>query len=365
MNHWPDTGVSAALRQKYATDLALDRDGEWLQAFADVPRHIFVPTFYTQSTDMSWQPVTWGDGGYLEAVYRDAALTTQLDERGVPTSSSSQPSLMLTMLEALDVRDGHRVFELGTGTGYNAALLSHRLGEGHVTSVDVDPGLVAAAISRLRQAGHRPTLAAGDGALGYARRAPYDRLIATAGLHAVPPALLEQAADDAVMVAPLGYGIIRAQVTGPGHATGRFLPTPAHFMALRTSPASPDLDAVRHERPGSTSVAPQDVLERLKFPLSIALPGYTSCSWKDDLGEVTAVGLWTADGSVATVDSAGTVRQSGPRRLWDSVEKLAATFTEDIEIAHDDFRVAITPTRQTVTYREPGGPSWHLPSASR
>ncbi|MFG2662409.1 methyltransferase domain-containing protein, partial [Streptomyces sp. NPDC048425] len=170
MNSWPDTGTSAALRHKYAMDLALDHDGGWLQAFADVPRHVFVPRFYTQGTDGAWQPVSWGDVGYLEAVYADAALTTQLDEHGFPTSSSSQPSLMLTMLEALDVHDGHRVFELGTGTGYNTALLSHRLGEKRVTSVDVDPGLVAAAIGRLKQAGHSPTLAVGDGTLGYPRR---------------------------------------------------------------------------------------------------------------------------------------------------------------------------------------------------
>ncbi|MEV6699291.1 methyltransferase domain-containing protein [Streptomyces sp. NPDC051453] len=363
MNSWPDTGTSAALRQKYATDLALDRDGEWLQAFADVPRHVFVPRYFTQGTDTAWQPVSWGDVGYLEAVYADAALTTQLDEQGIPTSSSSQPSVMLAMLEALDVHDGHRVFELGTGTGYNTALLSHRLGEARVTSVDVDPGLVAAAIGRLKQAGHSPTLAAGDGALGYPRRAPYDRIIATAGLHAIPPALLEQAAEGAVIVAPLGYGIVRAQVTAPGHATGRFLPTPAHFMALRAASTAPDLDAVRGENPGRTSVAPRDVLERLKFPLSLALPGYTSCTWKDDHGQVTAVGLWTADGSVATVDTTGTVRQSGPVRLWDSVEELAATFTDNI--ARDDFLLTITPTRQTVTYRETGGPGWHLPTLSR
>ncbi|MFD7206486.1 methyltransferase domain-containing protein [Streptomyces sp. NPDC059893] len=362
MNSWPDTGTSAALRHKYATDLALDHDGRWLQAFADVPRHVFVPRFYTQGTDAAWRTVSWGDVGYLEAVYADAALTTQLDEHGFPTSSSSQPSLMLTMLQALDVHDGNCVFELGTGTGYNAALLSHRLGEKRVTSVDVDPGLVAAAIGRLKQAGQSPTLAAGDGALGYPRRAPFDRIIATAGLHAIPPALLEQAADGAVIVAPLGYGIVRAQVTGPGHATGRFLPTPAHFMALRSPVTPPDLDAVRNEDPRATSVAPHDVLGRLKFPLSLALPGYTSCTWKDDHGQVTAVGLWTADGSVATVDTTGTVRQSGPVRLWDRVEELAKTFTGDI--ARDDFVLTITPTRQTVTYREPDGPSWHLPTRS-
>jgi protein-L-isoaspartate O-methyltransferase len=56
-----------------------------------------------------------------------------------PASSSSQPSLMVRMLEALDLHDNDRVLEIGTGTGFNAALLCHRLGDRNVYSVDVDP----------------------------------------------------------------------------------------------------------------------------------------------------------------------------------------------------------------------------------
>jgi protein-L-isoaspartate(D-aspartate) O-methyltransferase len=76
-----------------------------LDAFARVPRHLFLP------------------GVSLDAVYADDAVVTR-DEGGVPTSSSSQPSLMARMLEQLDVRAGDRVLEVGTGTGYNAALLA-------------------------------------------------------------------------------------------------------------------------------------------------------------------------------------------------------------------------------------------------
>jgi len=56
-------------------------------------------------------------------------------------SSTSMPCLMTRMLETLDVRDGHDVLEVGTGTGYNAALLCHRIGDQHVFSVDIEPDL--------------------------------------------------------------------------------------------------------------------------------------------------------------------------------------------------------------------------------
>jgi SAM-dependent methyltransferase len=93
----------------------------------------------------------------------------------VSTSSSTMPSLMARMLEALDVRDGHRVLEIGTGTGYNAALLCHRLGPRNVVSIDIDPTLVAAARSRLADLGYHPTLVAGDGTTGAVQHGPYDR----------------------------------------------------------------------------------------------------------------------------------------------------------------------------------------------
>ena len=89
------------------------------------------------------------------------------------------------MLEALEVTDGCRVLEIGTGSGYNAALLCERLGSEHVTSVHIDPDLVALARERLAANGYTPTLAA-DGADGYPRSALYDRIIATCSVPAIP-----------------------------------------------------------------------------------------------------------------------------------------------------------------------------------
>jgi len=129
-------------------------------AFAEVPRERFIPDLLEREG--------------LEAVYRDEAVVTKRDARGMPLSSSSQPAIMAKMLELLDLRPGQRVLEIGAGTGYNAALLSHIVGSaGQVTSVDVDPELARAARRALRDAGVRATVVSGDGRDGHHGRAPY------------------------------------------------------------------------------------------------------------------------------------------------------------------------------------------------
>jgi protein-L-isoaspartate O-methyltransferase len=165
---------------------------DWRAAFTTVPRHQFVPEFFNldgvrTSGDNPAQCEVW-----LEAVYSDQSLTTQLmrapdTELLWPTSSSTHPSLMAEMLALLEVEHGQRVLEIGTGTGYNAALLSYRLGAANITSIDIDPELVRVAGQRLATLGYQPHLSAGDGANGVASQAPFERIIATCGVPAIPP----------------------------------------------------------------------------------------------------------------------------------------------------------------------------------
>lgn len=139
------TQDAAAARAKLAQSLvdAGDlTDPAWRDAFEAVPRHLFVPYFYDHtgrkiSVDDPETRTQW-----FTAVHEDRALVTHRTD-GAATSSSSQPSIMATMLEALQVEGGFgmRVLEIGTGTGYNAALLSHRLGALNVTSIDTEPEL--------------------------------------------------------------------------------------------------------------------------------------------------------------------------------------------------------------------------------
>jgi protein-L-isoaspartate O-methyltransferase len=101
---------------------------------------------------------------------------------------------MAHMLNSLNIHTGHTVLEIGTGTGYNAALLCHRLGDTQVTSIDIDPDLVADTRLRLATLGYHSTLLAGDGTHGAIDNAPYDRVIATCAVPAIPPAWINQLA---------------------------------------------------------------------------------------------------------------------------------------------------------------------------
>jgi protein-L-isoaspartate(D-aspartate) O-methyltransferase len=347
--------------REFAARLTGADTSAWASTFAQVPRHHFVPSFCTLTGD-GWKEVKDGDPGYLDGVYSDAALTTQTDDKGIPNSSSSEPSLMLAMLDALNVRPGNAVFELGTGTGYNAALLCARLGDERVVSVDVDEELVRVARDRLAKLGYSPTLAAGDGAAGYPEKAPYHRLIATARLRFIPRAFLEQSADGAVMVVPLGFGVARLTVTGNAEAHGRFMPLPAHFMPRRVEGAAPRFAELETQDPHHTSITVATLLDRLSFPLSLAMPDYTSCTWVDDDGTPNALGLWTDDGSTATATMTGKVRQIGPRQLWEELEQLAVTFGDIDSVSREDFGITVTPDGQRVWYGAEDGPSWALPA---
>ncbi|HWM39720.1 MAG TPA: methyltransferase domain-containing protein [Streptomyces sp.] len=230
-------------------------DPAWEAAFAEVPRELFVPFYYVTGPDGGPERL-WRDdpdpgcrSRWLAGVYDDVPLATRVRD-GELVSSSSQPSLMARMLEALDVHDGMSVLEIGAGSGYNAALLAHRLGDSRVTTIDLDPEITTAAREHLAAAGYRPRVVTGDGARGAPAYAPYDRIIATCALSSVPAAWLEQCAAGALLLAPLGTGLVSLNVADEQHATGRFLDTPAFFVPLRGGGTSaPVKPPARYEIP--------------------------------------------------------------------------------------------------------------------
>ncbi|MFJ9726832.1 methyltransferase domain-containing protein [Streptomyces sp. NPDC101209] len=228
----------AALVREIERSGAWEGDPVWREAFEAVPRHLFVPYYYVGvrgGYERRWgeSPDRAAREKWMRGAYADAPLATRLRD-GDLVSSSSQPSLMARMLAELRVRDGDRVLEVGTGTGYNAALLAHRLGDDDlVTTVDLYPEITETARRHLAAAGHRPVVVTGDGARGVPERAPFDRIMATCTLSSVPLAWLAQCAPGARVLTPLATGLIALSVEDAGHAEGRFLPTPAYFVPLR------------------------------------------------------------------------------------------------------------------------------------
>ncbi|MBL1080622.1 methyltransferase domain-containing protein [Streptomyces actinomycinicus] len=228
----------AALVREIDADGAWGGDPVWREAFAAVPRHLFVPYYYVAGP--GGYERRWGESRdprarerWVRGAYEDVPLATRLRD-GELLSSSSQPSLMARMLTALDVEDGDRVLEVGAGTGYNAALLAHRLGDdGLVTTVDLDPEITESARRHLSEAGFHPVVVTGDGARGVPERAPFDRIIATCELPTVPRAWLAQCRPGARILTPLATGLLALSVRDPEHAEGRFLPTAAFFVPLR------------------------------------------------------------------------------------------------------------------------------------
>jgi protein-L-isoaspartate(D-aspartate) O-methyltransferase len=218
-------------------------------AFLETPRHLFVPAYYDREHVLHTAPAEEGASWqeWLASIYADEALVTQIDARGLPASSSSQPSIMACMLEALGVQSGQRVLEIGTGSGYNAALLAHLAGSPRlVTSIDLAPDLVVRARPLIEAVvGPGMHIIAGDGLAGYAPTAPYDRIIVTGSFLPVALAWVQQLAPGGRLVmnlrGRLAGGLLTLDKREDGSACGTFAPgwKEIGFMRLRESSAEP------------------------------------------------------------------------------------------------------------------------------
>ncbi len=143
----------------------------------------------------------------LEEVYSNRAISAKQDAAGQWISSSSEPGIMAIMLEQLDLQPGQSVLEIGAGTGYNAALMAHIVGEtGRVVTIEFDADLAEAATVHLATAGfERVQVVCGDGGYGYAAAAPFDRMILTVGAPDITPAWWDQLKPGGRLVLPLEF----------------------------------------------------------------------------------------------------------------------------------------------------------------
>ncbi|MGH3913456.1 MAG: methyltransferase domain-containing protein, partial [Pseudonocardiaceae bacterium] len=238
----------------------------------------------------------------------------------------------------------------------------------------IDPELIELARERLAANGHTPTLIAVDGQTGYPPGAPYDRIISSCAVPAIPTAWLEQSAPDAVILTDvrgsLGGTLAKLTVDEHGTALGPFLPYWAGFMTMRH-----EVDQAENFRPWVCEPCSESVTSVDPVPLAMHdlfgfivqwhLPHVTRAHTVDDDGQ-PVVDLVADDGSRAEVAMAPgpvgyRVRQYGPQRLWDCVEQAATFWHDEGQPSYERFGIVATPHDQHVWYGTPDGPHrWPL-----
>ncbi|MGE7386436.1 ATP-grasp peptide maturase system methyltransferase [Streptomyces sp. NPDC004126] len=365
------------------------RTPAWRKAVEAVPRELFLnPGVFLPAGNGHWRPVTAADtdpAEWAEIAYSDQSLVTQLDNHltadqapspvpGIPTSSSTDPSLVLEMIEELEVEDGHRVQEIGTGTGYSSALMCHRLGQDNVTTIEVDPGVAARADAALEAAGYSTWTVTGDGLLGLPRRAPYDRVVATCGVRRIPYTWVRQTRPGGVILATIGSlttgtGLAKVTVREDGTADGRFI-SHASFMPARSQairPIAGDLssrvayaDSDRRAR-----VAPTTLDELMPaFLAQLAAPTAQVLRVQDSDGRPRVYLFDPNQESFAELVQDGdewTVRQGGPVRLWDDVERALLGWADHGRPDVTKVRLAITERGHTYGLGSAPELRWHHP----
>ncbi|GEB57161.1 ATP-grasp peptide maturase system methyltransferase [Streptomyces gardneri] len=329
---------------------------QWRAAVEAVPRELFLnPGVFLPMDGGRWRPVTalGADPAEWAAIaYRDQSLTTQLDGHltadetsepvtGSPTSSSTTPVTVVSMIEHLDVEEGHQVLEIGTGTGYSSALLCHHLGEDNVTTVEVDPQVAARADAALEIAGYSTWTVTGDGLLGHPRRAPYDRVIATCAVRRIPYTWIRQTKPGGIVLTTVGswgYGTGLAKVTvhDDGTAEGRIIGR-SSFMQARSQAAPPvsgDLSArtAYADTERQAKVTPTLLEEWMPaFLAQLTAPGaqLTRATSSDGTPLLYLFDMERESFAQFIQDGGSwTVRQGGPVALWDDIEQALAAWQD-------------------------------------
>ncbi|WP_406285839.1 protein-L-isoaspartate O-methyltransferase family protein [Embleya sp. NBC_00896] len=350
--------------------------GDWVPALKAAPRHLFVPDVIWPGSGNgvrhSGRLIRQDDpDAWWAIVHSDVPITTQWDDGAydgpgtgvLPSSSTSMPTMVFTMLTALGVEDGDRVLELGTGTGWNAALLTARVGTENVVTIEVDPDVAHTARERLASAGFEPVCVVRDGRAGYADYAPFDRVIATASVGHVPPAWITQTRPGGVIVTPWGpfyggEGIVRLVVGRDGCASGHFVSSSAFMRVRQERKVEPPRSKYPTEpwpagaERGSTTLSPDDVGDWIAmFVIGVQVPGVFLDITDGGTSGDEPYRFWLFDTDItswATADyvpGADTfeIAQSGPRHLWTELETAWRWWDNQDRPDFDRFGLTVHP----------------------
>ncbi len=256
-----------------------------------------------------------------------------------------------------------RVLEIGTGTGYNSAILAHRYGSQNVVTVEYDPQLADSARTVLEKSGYPVTVVRGDGAAPPQIDGGFDAIIATCAFRRLPAAWIE-ACPSGRIIFPYAtrWSDVAALVldTGDGaQASGRFYPGFV-FMDSRTQePADDRPRTTEGGVPRPSQLAPAEVTwqaPNAAFAIGLLVPGVDYRT--DAEGGNTRITVWDGRGSWAVVDQepgpdGWAVREYGPRKLWADIETAYRQWTAWRRPSPDRFTVQATGGRMRVYLDEP------------
>jgi protein-L-isoaspartate(D-aspartate) O-methyltransferase len=371
-------------------DAAMDQRGCWPErspwirdAVEAVPRHLFAPDRLWRWDGHRYVPVDReeSEDRWAAEIYDHlgGAAITRVTE-GRATSSLSAPIVVTDMLDALLLDPGHRVLELGTGAGWNAALLARRTGPGLVHSVEVEPELCGAARARLEATGAEAASHVGDGTDGWPDAAPYDRIEATYAVEEIPWAWVAQARPGGRIVTPWGLlGHVALTVADDGRSAAGRMRGLAAFMPTSGSEPRLTWGQVREDRPPETESSSPGLDVRqlhedanLLFACRVALPDVQIATARSGsgpdhrggkVGEVQEITAWMNDGRsswakvVARASEPALAYQAGPRRLLEEVRAAERWWHGLDRPSLYDFGITVERDRQFVWCRdEANGP---------
>ncbi|MET9401956.1 methyltransferase domain-containing protein [Kitasatospora sp. NPDC002965] len=364
-------------------DEAMDERGAWparapwlREAVAALPRDVFAPDRLLRWDGRAYVPVDRQSDpdGWARELYgeQDAAAVTQVTD-GPASSSLSAQGVVVDMLDSLLLEPGHRVWDIGTGQGWNAALAAWRAGPGRVVSTEIDGVLASFARERLAAAGMRVDVVVADATVTVPD-SPVDRLIATYAVERVPWSWVGAVRPGGRLVVPWGrLGHVALTVADDGRSASGWVQGLARFMGDRAAGPAPvgghaGYAAVR----GTAAPEVKRVVDRdpaplaadwnLRFALRVAVPDAVVVTGTDEDGVLA----WVHDGhrSWAALSAGGdgtaTMYQGGPRRIGDELLHAWAQWEELGRPGPYEYGMTVRPDGQFVWLNDPvHGPRWH------